>query len=464
MKADRFIAKIDSCSTMLLAAANFLRGRDVAGLGFVPLSKTLAKLVNLPPKRLRQYVYILGGWREAVPPSQLRFLRGEEISKWVVRFYPRRQYPAVMIGSSNGALIHLCAALGIPWLPQTVLIPIRRSKALPPDELRKDMEAFRGPARRMLEANPELQVNQMHDPVQDRLMVQRMGYFRVKRLQLGETYERFLRSRLAPGGTILVADCSYSWPMTRVGPRHFFQVGGYGGLTAKEYLQGSSRRIADFLKQQKSKTRGWNTPKPDGTRPEAEWGFEPALMEDLERLAQRRGYRIRRISFRQPDNASPFVADLYRWWYKQNGISTSRILAESFLLLDPWWCLRTGSIPFWLVFNTASSERDLRRYIQREGPFDEIYLTLFANSVKGINQTTLRSWKSILRKARRKNGFLGIDEASYPYDLGVYFRFHLDLQDQMKQRLPLPKSLTVTRVERFFREHSRQYSVQWLKS
>ena len=25
------------------------------------------------------------------------------------------------IGSSSGALVHLCAALGIPWLPQTIL-------------------------------------------------------------------------------------------------------------------------------------------------------------------------------------------------------------------------------------------------------------------------------------------------------------------------------------------------------
>lgn len=46
------------------------------------------------------------------------------------------------------------------------------------------------PAQELLRANPELALYQMHDPNQDRLMSQIMPYFRVKRLQLGTTYER----------------------------------------------------------------------------------------------------------------------------------------------------------------------------------------------------------------------------------------------------------------------------------
>ena len=46
---------------------------------------------------------------------------------------PDGRYPAVMIGSSNGALTHLAAACGVPWLPQTVLVPVRRPRADPAD-------------------------------------------------------------------------------------------------------------------------------------------------------------------------------------------------------------------------------------------------------------------------------------------------------------------------------------------
>ena len=58
-------------------------------------------------------------------------MRAEEIARWAAELYPRRTYPAIALGSSNGALVHLYAALGIPWLPQTVLIPVRQNVAGP---------------------------------------------------------------------------------------------------------------------------------------------------------------------------------------------------------------------------------------------------------------------------------------------------------------------------------------------
>ena len=459
--AARFIAKIDSASTMLRAVAQFLRGKDLSDLAFVPANRMLGKLANVPPKKLRQMVYIVGGRREAALPVRIPDLRAEEISRWAVDPYPNRKYPAVLIGSANGALVHLCAALSIPWLPQTVLVPVRRRRRLQPDELKQDIEEFREPAARLLERNPELQVNQMHDPVQDRLMVQQMGYFRIKRLRLGEVYERFLKRCLPPGGTIFVSECSYSWPMTRIGPRHFFQVGGYGGLRPEGYLQGG-RQVAAFLSRQGSAQRRWDPPPPDTERPEAEWGFEPELLEDLRGVARRNGWRLRRIVYKDPADPSPFVADLYRWWYERRGVRCSRLFAESFLLMDPWWCLRGGVLPFWMVFNTGCSAKELQRYIRRRGPFDEIYVTLFSNSVEGIDLTPIREWKEILGQARQTGSFIGVDEASYPYDLGLYFRFHPDLKSRMTARLPIPPPLTLRQFDRFLARPSGS-RLRWLK-
>jgi len=83
-----------------------------------------------------------------------------------------------MIGSSNGALIHLCAALGIPWLPQLFFIC---QTSMDPDELIQDVKWGSKAAQEMINNNPDLQFHQMHDPVQDRMMVAQMGYFRIKR-------------------------------------------------------------------------------------------------------------------------------------------------------------------------------------------------------------------------------------------------------------------------------------------
>jgi hypothetical protein len=42
-----------------------------------------------------------------------------------------------LLGSANGAAIYLAAALGMPWLPQTLLLPVRR--ALDPDDVQGDV-------------------------------------------------------------------------------------------------------------------------------------------------------------------------------------------------------------------------------------------------------------------------------------------------------------------------------------
>jgi hypothetical protein len=205
--------------------------------------------------------------------------------------YPDRPYPAVMIGSSNGAAVHLCAAIGIPFIPQTVLIPLR-PRLVHPDHPRDDMEEALEPARILRAANPDVQLHHMHDAVQDRLMIRRMTYFRVKRLRLGQTLEHFLRGRVTAGGTIYVIDCGLRWPTTRLGERHFFQHGALGGATPDDYY-GESDRVAEYLERCGSNRRSWDAPNPDGERPEAEWGFEPVLRADIERVARECEFKVR---------------------------------------------------------------------------------------------------------------------------------------------------------------------------
>jgi hypothetical protein len=101
----------------------------------------------------------------------------------------------------NSTAAFFNAALGIPWLPQTFLVPVRHPN-LSVDEPKPAMEWAKKPAERLLEANPELQLHHMFDPNQDRLMLHKMTYFRVKLLRLTQTYKKFIEQTLEPGGTI----------------------------------------------------------------------------------------------------------------------------------------------------------------------------------------------------------------------------------------------------------------------
>jgi hypothetical protein len=458
--APRYIANFDSATAALRALSNYLREKDFPGVGVTPAFPPLASFLNRLPKPILEMIYKWSGQTEAIPASQLKNVRAEIVSQWFVSKYPKRFYEGVMIGSASGAAVHLCAALGLPWLPQTFLIPVKHNH-VHPDEPKEALKAFQKEAKEFLKNNPDLQLHHMHDPNQDRLMVQRMLYFRMKRLRLGETYERFLEDHLTPGGTIFLLECQRTWPTVQIADRYIFQHGALGGATPEEFLQGSSR-VEDFLSRYHSHKKRWDSPSPDGKRPEAEWGFEAALREDVIHFAQKRGYRVRRIIFQEPEHLSPLVADLYRWWYKKRGYRPNRLLVESFMLLEPYWTLQTGSVPFWMKFNMEPSAETLERYLDTIEPYDEIFLMLFSHGVDSVGLASIDRWKSILNRARKRSSFIGVNEAKFPRDFSVFVNYLPDLKSKIPARYPLPGALSLNEMEQFLRQSEDKYPVQFL--
>lgn len=459
------VAGFDSASAMLRATAHALKGQDFPLVGAVsgrwqPALEPVGRAISRLPASVREQIYIWSGAAEATPPEQLRSVRAEQLAQFAVGQYPRRRYPAVALGSSNGALVHLWTALGVPWLPQTVLIPVRRD-GVPPDEPRRDLEWGRGPARWLLDANPGLQLHHMHDPNQDRLMVQRMTYFRVKHRELPQTYVRFLEETLEPGGTLFLVECGLRWPTIRAGERHVFQFGALGGATPDEYLHGGPR-VDAYLRRHNSPRRYWDPPEPDDDHPEAEWGFDPALRPHVEALARRHGWRLRRIMFEQPEDPSPLVADLYRRWFRRLGRPDGRLLVESFVLMDPHRTLHQGLVPFWTVFNVEPSAAALERYLdQADPPYDEIDLMLFSHGVDSIGLASIKRWRSLLRRARRGR-FVGVDQHAYPQDFGTVARYNPALRRLPGPRFTMPPPLTLTDLDVFLDESGDAYAVRWL--
>jgi hypothetical protein len=219
-----FLAGFDSTSAMLTLSGKYLRGDDLPLPGIIPPLKWILKETSRLTRKTRETIYRLSGFVQAVSPENLDKIKSEQISNWVVNNYPKRQFPAIAIGSTNGALLHLQTALQIPWLPQTFLIPVRRPSDIHVDDPKSSMEWAREPASLLLRYNPDLQLHHMFDPNMDRLMLEYMTCFRVKKLRLGAVYERFIRDTLPPGGTILVQDCQKKWPVTTVDNRHVFPV------------------------------------------------------------------------------------------------------------------------------------------------------------------------------------------------------------------------------------------------
>jgi hypothetical protein len=455
-----FSAGFDSASAMVMSVSQFLDGSGFPGTGALPSSETLGKIVDMFPASWKQKFYAESGKFDGLDAEKIAQVDLNEMEQWVTDCYPKRKYPAIAIGSSNGALVHLYAALGIPWLPQTFMIPVKKPEHLDKDKPKTVMEWAKKPADSLLFNNPEFRLHHMMDPNHDRLHLNTITYFRVKKLGLGDAYSRFIRDNLAEGGTIIMINCQQQWPIHRLSDKHVFQFGGAGGgLTPDEYYRGNAR-ISHFLNEQGAAVDRWDAPTASTAGPEAEWGYDPQLSDALKDFCRKESYQLHEIRFEKPEDASPPVADFYRHWYRKRDIPDDQLLIECFALHDPYWAIKTGSVPFWLVFNDQPSADFAARYLQRQD-FNKIYMMLMSHGTKSIGLADIGQWDSLLGRAKQKHAYLGVDREHYPLNFGVYMSYFEDLKDKIKDRYPLPESVSLQEVKQFIQERDEESSLQW---
>lgn len=460
LRAARFVTDFDSSVNMVRALGRFFEGKDHRGLSIGPGSRRLADLASSPPRTLRRSSFVAMGAAQGVPLDRARLVDAEEIAHWVTQQYGAGPFDTVVIGSGSGAALHLAAALGAPFLPQTTLVAVKDFMTHP-DEPVAAMHALAPITRLIAGNNPEVSVYHMHDPAQDRPMLQAMAYMRLKRLRLGRAYERFLEERLAPGGTVIQLECERTWRTRAVGERAYFQFGALGGVPEEEYHH-TGERIAEYLEAEGSHRRDWEPPEMDARRPEAEWGWDPALAEGVEKLSQRNGYTLRRVAMGEPQDLSPFVADFHRWWYRRLGVPSGRLLAESYVQWDPYWVLRLGVVPFWLRFNMEPSYEELRQYLERAEAYDHIYLNLFSQGLWSPGVVPLEQWRELIEsEAGERAAIIGVDEDAYPVDTGSTMRYQPAFE-ALPFRHPIPPPVSPDDIDLFVEESPKVYpGLRW---
>lgn len=408
VRPDRAVASFDSASAFLESLSRALDGRDFRHLGQARAKVPLVYASRALPLRLRRRVYAIASGREGVRAEQLGGVDLEQVASWVTAKYTDRPAPAVLVGSSNGALTHLAAACGAPWLPQTLLVPVRRPGA-DPEDYRSAAEFGARHAPALLDANPGVRLHHMHDANQDRLSASQMAYFRVKWHRLPDAYRRFLDGRLAPGAPVVLVRDTSSWPVTRYGDRHVFQAGARGGMPVDDYLAAPG------------------VPAPDDTAAEAEWGLADGLAESLRTWAEPAGHPVVEVRYEHPQDPAAAVADATRAWIRGRGGRGERLLVSSFVVHDPWRTITTGSVPFWTYFPVQESADALRAYLDRT-TYDEIDVMLFSHGVESRGLATAEAWQRLADRARRRGRLLGVDASAFPADFPTFVRYSRELR------------------------------------
>jgi Thiamine pyrophosphate enzyme, N-terminal TPP binding domain len=151
------------------------------------------------------------------------------------------------------------------------------------------------------------------------------------------------------------------------------------------------------------------------------------LAEDVAEAAAEQGLNTVRLRLRQPEDASPLIAGPFQDWYGRNGRPASRLLVSSFLLMDPLLAIRTGSVPYWALFGTQSSQDRLAGYLSRAHRYDDIRMTVFPHGTDSIGLASIGEWQAVLDYARQRGELVAIDPSCYPRHFRALTGFHREL-------------------------------------
>ncbi|MCT7377971.1 hypothetical protein [Chelativorans salis] len=121
--------------------------------------------------------------------------------------------------------------------------------------------------------------------------------------------------------------------------------------------------------------------------------------------------------------------------------------------------MRTGSAPFWATFNAASSFAQLKSYLERTEPYDDIRAMIFPHGTESVGLPSLDDWRAVLQKARGQAGFVGINDRAYPHHFSALARYHMDISD-IPDRHPLPPPVPLKEFEQFCGRCDQDYTVR----
>ena len=371
--------------------------------GWVARTPLLGRRGQLPPGR-RHFELARDAYAEAVPHDRVGSIDAGAIAEWIVGHYREAEYPAVLLGSPHGSAAHLAVALGAAWLPTSVPITVTWPGGSPgdwPGALEWGAEL----ASRITANNPSITVRQVHDPLRGGPLCGATVRFHLRWATLPAAYERFLRTRLAGGGSTLLTRDLRTWPVTAVTARHSFQVGSpVGGSNPEDYslTNPEFRRVLEALG-----AASWPRVDPDTPPRYAERSGEPSLGVDLGRL----GSASHRLLYARPETLSACVADLLRQWRAGAG---DRCVIECGRLLDPWLARAGALVPYWAESAARTTVEAAEMWLAGSDRFDRVAVLPEPPGHAGVHVATLAQWRSLASFGVRRERMDRFAASRYP--------------------------------------------------
>jgi hypothetical protein len=428
------------------AVAAGLRGEFCDNYPFPGWQKALLTVLGAFPQGVARFAISRFESISGLPSNALNGFSLDEMLSLRINDYAHNPgpFPAITVGAAlGGATTYLSLALGGPFLPQAFVLTLKGgSLSGDVDEyLQRSLE----PALSIADANPGLMTIQHYDPVHDGWMTRFVNHLRFKLLDLPPAYAEFIKSRLEPGGAVMYLEGGASWMRYRIGPRSIFQVGGWGGISAQEFLE-SSERLRAFSLHSGLKKTDWklnNYPLEQG--PESEWGSEPGLAEALEAFCGSEGYRFVRIRLPHPNDFSRLAFAAALKLIEKEDRKPAGVLVEMFSQFDASASMQSGLLPLWLIFNTDDSLAYLKEMRARFPVGKPVFFSPLATFSLPPDRTPFDEWASALADYNWVN--IGARRSHYPADARALVRWAEPLRKWvLENRQPIQSRLNAEEI------------------
>jgi hypothetical protein len=433
----------DSSSPIVTrAVAAGLRGQYCENYEFPGWQKALLTSIGALPQGVARFAISRFQSISGLPPEVMDNFSIDSLMRERLGDYAQSigSFPAIIVGAAlGGATTYLSLALGGPFLPQAFVVTLKRGSMN--GDVNEYLHRSLDTALRLANENPGLMTIQHYDPVHDAWLTRFVNHLRFKLLDLPSAYIEFIKSKLEPGGAVVYLEGGASWLRYRVGPRSVFQVGGWGGISAEEFLE-SNDRLRVCARRAGLKFTDWKLKDyPLEKGPESEWGSEPGLAEALEAFSRSEGYRFVRIPLPHPNDFSRLAFAAAQKLLKKESREPAGTLIEMFSQFDATAAMQSGLLPLWLIFNTHDSLVYLKEMRAQFPAGKPVFFSPLATFSLPPDRTPFDEWAAALADFDWVN--IGTRRSHYPADARALVKWVEPLREWVEEnRQPVQGLLT----------------------
>ena len=424
------------------AVAAGLQGKFTDNYQFPAWQRTMLNILGAFPQSVARFAISRFQSSAGLPPDCLQDFSLNELIKARLDDYSELEgrRPAILVGAAlGGATTYLSLALGSLFLPQTFVITMKNGSYDGDVEeyLNRSLEA----AKRIAEDDHRLMTIQHYDPIHDGWLTRYVNHLRFKLVDLPEQYADFIRTHVEPGGTVIYLEGGATWLRYRVGERSVFQIGGWGDISAEEFLE-ASPRIKTYAESAGLMFYDWRlTQYPLERGPESEWGTEPGLAEALEEFCKAEGFRFERIPLTHPNDFSRLAYSAASHLLNKEGREPAGVSVECFSQFDSTSARFGGLLPLWLIFNTKDSARYLKEMAKKFPGDGPIFFSALSTFSLTPDIASWDEWMDAIGGRQFINN--GTRKSHYPADARALVKWQDPLREWvLKHKQPITANLT----------------------